>query len=92
MSRRRPAAAGTKAAAAGIGAVAALLPSLAAAQESRALDAPDDAVGTVLATLGALVALFAVGSIGYLYLRLRGLEWGFQKKELPPEPGSGGHH
>ena len=85
MSRRRVAGAG-------IGSVAALLPSLAAAQESRALDAPDDAVATVLATVGALVALLAVGSIGYLYLRFRGLEWGFQKKELPPKPGAGGHH
>jgi hypothetical protein len=91
MSRRRPTAA-TKAAAAGVGAAAALLPSLAAAQQSRALDTPDDAVGTVLVTVGAVVALFAVGSLGYLYLRLRGLEWGFQEKELPPEPGSGGHH
>jgi hypothetical protein len=84
MSRRRVAAAG-------IGVAAALLPSLAIAQESRAIDAPDNAVGAVLGTVGALVALFAVGSIGYLYLRLRGLEWGFQKKEPPPEPGSGGH-
>ncbi len=99
MSRRRPAAAGTsaaaagaRAAAAGMGAAAALLPSLAGAQESRAIDAPDDAVGTVLATVGALVALFVVASIGFLYLRARGLQWGFQEKELPPEPGSGGHH
>ncbi len=87
MSRRH-------AAAMVIGAAAALLPSLAAAQEgaSRALDAPDDALGTVLATIGAIVALFVVASLGYLYLRTRSLTWGFQQKELPPEPGSDGHH
>jgi len=85
MSRRRVAAAS-------LGAAAALLPSLAAAQQSRALDTPNDAVGTVLATVGAVVALFAVSSLGYLYLRTRGLQWGFQEKEVPPEPGSGGHH
>ncbi len=90
MSRRRIG----RAAAATTGAAAALLPSLAAAQEGagRSLDAPDDAMGTVLATAGAVAALFLVASIGYLYMRIRGLEWGFQEKELPPEPGSGGHH
>lgn len=85
MSRRRVAAAS-------LGAVAALLPSLVAAQQSRALDTPNDAVETVLATVGAVVALFVVSSLGYLYLRRRGLQWGFQEKEVPPEPGSGGHH
>ena len=74
------------------GASAALAPTLAAAQENRALDAPDSASGAVLITVAGVVALFAVAGVGYLYLRASGLEWNFQKKELPPEPGSGGHH
>ena len=85
MRRRRVATAS-------VGAVVALIPHLAAAQGSQVLDAPDQVMGTVLTTVGAVTALFVVSSIGYLYLRTRNLEWGFQEKQLPPEPGSGGHN
>lgn len=74
------------------GAAGAFLPAVAAAQESRALDATDGAGGAVILTAVGVLALFAVAGVGYLYLRANGLEWEFQRKELPPEPGSGGHH
>ena len=74
------------------GVAGALLPALAVAQESRALDAGDGAGGAVILTAVGVLALFAVAGVGYLYLRANGLEWDFQRKELPPEPGSGGHH
>ncbi len=74
------------------GAAWALSPAAALAQESRALDAADQAGGTVIVTAVGVLALFAAAGVGYLYLRATGLEWDFQRKELPPEPGSGGHH
>ena len=74
------------------GAAWALWPAIALAQESRALDAADQAGGTVILTAVGVLALFALAGVGYLYLRASGLEWDFQRKELPPEPGSGGHH
>ncbi len=77
---------------ASVSSAVALFPHLAAAQGSQALDAPDQVMGTVLTTIGAVIALFVVSSIGYLYLRTRNLEWSFQEKHLPPEPGSGGHN
>ncbi|MCY4640807.1 MAG: hypothetical protein OXC94_10780 [Chloroflexi bacterium] len=85
MSRRRLAAVCA-------GAAAALVPAIAAAQEGRALGAPEQAAGAVVMTIAGVLVLFAAAGVGYLYLRLNGFEWDFQKKELPPEPGSGGHH
>lgn len=85
MRRRRVATAS-------VGATVALIPRLAAAQGSQALDAPDQVIGTVLTTVGAVIALLVISSIGHLYLRTRNLEWSFQEKQLPPEPGAGGHN
>ena len=85
MGRRRLAAIAS-------GAAWALVPALAAAQESRALGAPEQAAGAVVMTVAGVLVLFAVAGVGYLYLRLNGFEWDFQRRELPPEPGSGGHH
>jgi len=73
------------------GAVAAATPLIAAADEtphyadpaSRVLGLPGDSVTIGFATVGGLLALFALVAVGYLYRRERHLDWEFQKPDAP---------
>ncbi len=73
------------------GGLTAALPLLAGAAEvpeyaeaaNRGLDLPGDGVMIGFATVGGLLALFAVAAIGYLYRRERHLDWEFQKPDAP---------
>lgn len=82
-------------AAASGGASAALWPLVALAQEaehaeaaSRALGAPQDMGSIALITLGALIGLFAIAGLGFLYRRERRLDWSFQR----PDAARDEHH
>ena len=73
-----------------LGAGAALSPLLAlaegeknAAVVSRAVGASGDAGTVALITVGALVTLFAVAGLGFLYRRERRLDWAFQRPDAP---------
>lgn len=72
------------------GVLAAALPLVAGAAEpvfsgaaDRGLGLPGDGVTIVFATVGALLAVFAVAALGYLYRRERHLDWEFQKPDAP---------
>ncbi len=77
---------------AGIG--VALVPLAAAAQSttgSRATDPPGDLGETLLYTFLALVGLFVIATLGYLYREKRGLNWAFQEPDAPHDE-HGDHH
>lgn len=72
------------------GALAAALPLVAGASEppraevaERGLGLPADGLMIGFATAGALLAVFAVAALGYLYRRERHLDWEFQKPDAP---------
>ena len=73
------------------GVLAAALPLIAGADETpqyagaadRGLGLPGSGVMIGFATVGALLAVFAVAAIGYLYRRERHLDWEFQKPDAP---------
>ncbi len=73
-----------------VGLVAAAVPVIAAAQEAqdRALPSATDWHVVMLVTGLAVVGLFVVATVGYLYRRERHLDWDFQK---PDQPHAGGH-
>ena len=75
-----------------VGVAAAVQPLLALAEDakaseavSRALGAPAGIGGVVLVTVCALLGLFAVAGLGFLYRRERRLDWVFQRPDAPPE-------
>jgi len=70
-----------------VGMAFALLPALAFAQEGRALEPADDSVMVILVTVGAILAVFLVAVLGWLYQQRRGLHWPFQD----PDPGIDHH-
>lgn len=80
-----------RASALAIGGLAAALPLIAAADEvpqyaeatNRGLGLPGDGVMIGFATVGGLLAVFAVAVLGYLYRRERHLDWEFQKPDAP---------
>lgn len=51
--------------------------------EERALSLSGDWGTAFWATIGGTLAMFALISIGYLYRRERGLDWDFQKPDVP---------
>ncbi len=51
--------------------------------EERALGLGVDWGTAFWATIGGTLAMFALISIGYLYRRERGLDWDFQKPDVP---------
>lgn len=72
------------------GLLAAALPLVAGANEpqvvevaNRGLGLPSDGLMIGFATVGALLAVFAVAALGYLYRRERHLDWEFQKPDAP---------
>jgi hypothetical protein len=73
------------------GGIASALPLLATAAEvpetaeiaNRGLGLPGDGVMIGFATVGSLLAIFAVVALGYLYRRERHLDWTFQKPDEP---------
>lgn len=72
------------------GVLAAALPFVAAAKEpvqqaagERGLGLQGDAVMIGFATVGALLTVFLVAVLGYLYRRERNLDWEFQKPDAP---------
>mgnify|MGYP001604514524 CR=1 FL=1 len=73
------------------GVLAAALPLVAGADETpqyaeaadRGLGLPGDGLMIGFATVGALLAVFAVATLGYLYRRERRLDWDFQKPDAP---------
>ncbi|RJQ09252.1 MAG: hypothetical protein C4558_06725 [Dehalococcoidia bacterium] len=72
------------------GVLAAALPLVVGASEppvaevaERGLDLPADGLMIGFATVGALLAVFAVAALGYLYRRERHLDWEFQKPDAP---------
>lgn len=75
------------AAAAGL-ALAAWPAALWAAEGGRTLERPEDALPVALLTAAAVLGVFAVATIGYLYRRRRALDWDFQR----PEPPRDEHH
>ena len=56
---------------------------------SRALPAAADTISVGLLAVVAVLALFLIASLGYLYRRERKLDWDFQR---PDAPHGGGHH
>lgn len=75
-----------------LGAAGALTPLLASAQEhggetfeahSRASEGAADWATVMLVTALSVGGLFLLTSIGYLYRRQRGLDWAFQKPDVP---------
>ncbi len=54
-----------------------------AAEQSRALERTADSTSVFLYTVGAGVALMLLSTIGYLYRRVRNLEWDFQRADAP---------
>lgn len=71
------------------GALAAASPLITAAAEpaqtagERGLALPGDGITIGFATVGALLAVFLVATLGYLYRRERNLDWEFQKPDAP---------
>lgn len=72
------------------GLLAAALPLVVGASEppraeaaERGLSLPADGLMIGFATVGALLAVFAVAALGYLYRRERHLDWEFQKPDAP---------
>ncbi|MBM4409793.1 MAG: hypothetical protein FJ037_00450 [Chloroflexi bacterium] len=72
------------------GAQAAALPLVVGASDPQHADAaerglalPADGLMIGFATVGALLAVFAVAALGYLYRRERHLDWEFQKPDVP---------
>jgi hypothetical protein len=66
------------------------LASLAAEESSsRAIDRPDDWVTSMMLVAGAAIGILLLASLGYLYMRKRGIEWAFQR---PDPPAHDGHH
>ncbi len=73
------------------GMLATALPLVASADETpqyaeaanRGLGLPGDGLMIGFATVGVLLAVFAVAAIGYLYRRERHLDWEFQKPDAP---------
>lgn len=73
------------------GGIASALPLLATAAEvpetaeiaNRGLGLPGNGVMIGFATVGGLLAIFAVVALGYLYRRERHLDWTFQKPDEP---------
>jgi uncharacterized membrane protein YidH (DUF202 family) len=80
-----------------LGFLVAALPLVAFATESTAADASSRALPTagdtmtvgIVAVL-AVLALFLIASLGYLYRRERHLEWDFQRPDATQHDG--GHH
>lgn len=73
-----------RASAVATGVLAAALPLVAGAEETRrGLGLPIDGVMIGFATVGGLLAVFAVATLGYLYRRERHLDWEFQKPDAP---------
>lgn len=73
-----------RASAVATGVLAAALPLVAGAEETRRwLGLPIDGVMIGFATVGGLLAVFAVATLGYLYRRERHLDWEFQKPDAP---------
>lgn len=56
---------------------------------SRALPAAGDTMSVALIAVLAVLALFLIAGLGYLYRRERNLEWDFQR---PDTPHDGAHH
>lgn len=82
---------------AGAGLVAAALPVLVSAVEessNRTVARPEDWSTAMLATVGAVLALFLIGGLGRLYQQKRGLHWKFQDPDQPhgEAHGEGAHH
>jgi len=59
-----------------------------AAEGSRAVERPEDWTSVMLLTAAAASGVLLLASLGYLYMRLRGIEWSFQR----PDPPAGDHH
>lgn len=77
-----------------LGFVLAALPMVAFAAEeatsdvvSRALPAPADTFTVALVAVLAVLGLFVVAALGYLYRRERHLEWEFQRPDAPHHDG-----
>ena len=68
-----------------LGAVLAALPAVVAAQEGRALETSEDSTMVIMVTIGAILALFLVAALGWLYQRRLGLHWPFQDPDAPAE-------
>ena len=60
----------------GLGAIRNLVS--AAEEGSRAIDRTPDSASVILYTAGAGIALMAVCTVGYMYRRVRDLDWDFQ--------------
>jgi hypothetical protein len=58
---------------------------LAAAEGGRTLERPEDALPVALLTGAAVLGVFAVAAIGFLYRRRRGLDWEFQRPDAPQD-------
>ncbi len=74
-----------------------ILPDVASAAEpvgmtfeaaDRSMEPGSDVQMILWVTVFSVLALFAVAGIGYLYRRERGLDWEFQKPDVPHD----GHH
>ena len=81
----------------GAGLLAAALPVLVSAAEessSRVVARPEDWSTAMLATVGAVLALFLTGALGWLYQQKRGLHWRFQDPDQPhgDADGEAAHH
>ena len=62
--------------------------SLAAEESSsRAIDRPDDWETSMMLVAGAALGILLLASLGYLYMRARGLEWAFQRPDPPAHDG-----
>ncbi len=62
-----------------------------AVAEGRGLAPPADFGMTLLATVGALTALFVITTLGYLYRQERHLDWPFQAAAVPHDEHSAAH-
>lgn len=71
--------------------LAALAEGATAQAGSRAVATPREMGMVVLLTALAVTGLFVVTTLGYLYRRLRGLDWAFQAPAVPHDD-HGAHH
>ena len=73
-------------------ALGALAPGIAAAEELRALDRPDDSTGVIFVTALGIIALFTLAGLGYLYRQERGIVWWYQRPEPAADHGDHADH
>jgi hypothetical protein len=75
-----------------VAALGALAPGIAAAEELRALDRPDDSGGVIFVTALGVIALFTLAGLGYLYRQERGIVWWYQRPEPAADHGEHADH